>query len=116
MLMVVIAFKFEFSWKPINRLGQLSYSIYLIHFAVIDAVAWCLMRTLGETYAPLVFLIGFTGTLTLCWLLGVFLQRTLERAASRLGKRLIEMVFAQSPSSPKGRANTVALKGTDTIS
>jgi exopolysaccharide production protein ExoZ len=113
MLIVTIAFKFELTWKPINRLGQLSYSIYLIHFAVIDAVAWFLLQTSASTHGPLSFLIGFTGTLALCWLLGVLLQRTLERAASRLGKSLIEILFVQNNRYPTGRETTIAIKGVD---
>ena len=92
---VIAAFKFKLASAPINRLGQLSYSIYLIHFAVFIPVEWCFARLGVARHGPVAFLLGTSVTLTICWVLGEFLDRALERPSSRAGKRLVELLRAR---------------------
>ena len=92
---VIAAFKFELASAPINRIGQLSYSIYLIHFAVFIPVEWCFARSGLARHGPVAFLLGTSVTLTICWVLGEFLARALERPSSRAGKRLVELLRAR---------------------
>jgi peptidoglycan/LPS O-acetylase OafA/YrhL len=110
---VVIAFKFKFTFRPINRLGQLSYSIYLIHFAVIAGVEWCWVRAGGDTHGLIAFFTCLTVALMLCWWLGVLLERTLERTSSRLGHRLAEAVPGQSTGFASDRARAAPFRATD---
>ena len=101
---VIAAFKFKLASTPINRLGQLSYSIYLIHFAVFVPVEWCFARSGLARHGPVAFLLGTSVTLTICWVLGEFLARALERPSSRAGKRLVELLRAREAELAGGSA------------
>lgn len=92
MIVVVVAFKLELALGPINRLGQLSYSIYLVHFAVIEGVELCFTRAGCDQHTVFGFLVGLFGVLAICWGLGVLFEKTLERTASRVGHRLVKAV------------------------
>jgi peptidoglycan/LPS O-acetylase OafA/YrhL len=111
---VLMTLEFNIAWKPINRLGQLSYPIYLVHFALLDLVGWCFLHAGVNRQGLLAFVIGFATTLALCWGLGAILESTLGQASSRLGKRLIALLanrpFAAIESSP-----VVDLEKTDTV-
>jgi peptidoglycan/LPS O-acetylase OafA/YrhL len=95
MVTVVTSFRFALMWRPINRLGQLSYSIYLIHFAVVEAVEWCFTRAGVDKHNILGFSVALTIVLILCWWLGALSERTVERAASQIGRRLVKAVSAR---------------------
>jgi peptidoglycan/LPS O-acetylase OafA/YrhL len=98
-VLLVFAFTactFQLSWAPINRLGQLSYSIYLIHFAVIRFVEWCADQGSLEKEGPLAFLLALVAVLVISWALGVILARTVENASSQLGRRLIGELLMRS--------------------
>jgi exopolysaccharide production protein ExoZ len=96
MTVVITAFKLQLTFRPVNRLGQLSYSIYLIHFAVIVGVEWCFARAGADKHGLLGFTVALITVLFLCWWLGALLESTLERAASRIGRRLVNAVPAHS--------------------
>jgi exopolysaccharide production protein ExoZ len=96
MVAVVTSFKLKLMWKPINRLGQLSYSIYLIHFGVAEGVEWCFTQVGVEKHSLLGFSIALISILVLCWWLGALSERTVERAASQFGRRLVKAVSAHS--------------------
>jgi len=96
MALVVVAFKLELTCKPINRLGQLSYSIYLVHFAIIEGVEWSFIHANVDKHGLSAFFVALTSILALCWWSGVVFERTIEKAASRMGKSLVNVVSTQA--------------------
>jgi peptidoglycan/LPS O-acetylase OafA/YrhL len=91
----VCAMRFPRSWagrvlnlRPLAFLGVLSYSLYLIHLVVLDAVLFRVGSRLG---APLASLMALAITVVLAW--GVY--EIIEKPCARLRRRL-----ASAPSRP----------------
>lgn len=85
-------------WKPLSFLGQLSYSLYLFHFAVLDLVVGPLagrfFQGLPDYFLGLALTLGLT--ILVAWISG----RTLEAWSSTWAKKFIEKVLPDpKPSS-----------------
>jgi exopolysaccharide production protein ExoZ len=80
------------SWAPLNALGQVSYSVYLAHFAIIDAVkfGFTLFGLNLETY--LSFFVAASVVTCSCWLVGLLLRRFIEKPSSSVGRWVISKI------------------------
>lgn len=72
--------------------GRISYSAYLFHFAVIDAVRWALPATLRQ--GTVGFAVALLATLVLTGVVAWVSSRTLEAWTTRLGHRWAQKVGA----------------------
>ncbi len=90
MCFMSLAFRLGLTWSPVNRLGQLSYSIYLVHFAVIEGVEVSFKHLGISQHGVFGFLLGSSLVLAICWGLGIFFERTVELFSSRAGRLLIK--------------------------
>ena len=84
--------KHKFLNLPIlRRIGQVSYSMYLLHFMFAWYAADYLNRWLGSTGRPIyLFALYYILTITFSLTVGVISERFIEKPGIRLGKRIIE--------------------------
>jgi exopolysaccharide production protein ExoZ len=89
LIIVWLSLKFEISFRPLDRLGELSYSIYLLHFAVIYALEMLFRWADINQHSGLSFFFALQLTLIICWLLGTVFSITVEKAAGISAKSVI---------------------------
>lgn len=79
------------SFRPINRLGQLSYSIYLTHFAIIQGVE-IIFRTAGikDLHSSTAFAAALILTILGCRLCSSILEKTVEKWSAQAGRWAIQ--------------------------
>ena len=68
-------------WHPVRELGEMSYSVYLLHFIVLLIFLHLLS---GRVPLPVIFSLCFVVTIIVSW---VF-YRVVEKPSIRLGRRL----------------------------
>lgn len=98
--------KFSVSLPAVNRVGELSYSIYLSHFAVISCVEM-LSKSLGYNQASYpAFFAALVLVAALCYGLGLGLRRTIEIPSSNTGRAIIRAIDKRQhdPPFPKPRS------------
>jgi len=80
------------------RLGDISYSLYLIHFIVMSAVA----KVLSESgiYPDLRALLLMAGTLAVTWPLSIFLYTYVEKPGIWLGRMVFDNVHNRLKLKP----------------
>ncbi len=91
----------EFSFPLINRMGELSYSIYLSHFAIVEFVAYVFRALSFDLNSVSGFFVALAATLSLCYIAGAVLRATVERASyvattlslNYLSKRSLKLSF-----------------------
>lgn len=103
----VCAMRFPRSWagrvlnlRPLAFLGVLSYSLYLIHLVVLDAMLFRFGNRLG---APLTSLIALGITVALAWVV----YETIEKPCARLRRRLASASSRPSAAPPAAVPVTV---------
>jgi peptidoglycan/LPS O-acetylase OafA/YrhL len=97
-----------FAWRPLVVLGIMSYSLYLVHQPLIQALAYVLRHDLGltrtESFVGLVALLP--AVLAVAWALFVLVERyTLTSRPVEVSGRLAVMLF---PSWGRRKALSVA--------
>ncbi|UTT43738.1 acyltransferase family protein [Exiguobacterium aurantiacum] len=77
--------------RPIQFIGTISFSIYLVHFFVLDMVNYVMLDTLTSSLIPLnALLIVFLTTLLVSILFAYITYRLIELPGIRLGRILIQ--------------------------
>jgi peptidoglycan/LPS O-acetylase OafA/YrhL len=84
-----LAVSLQVSWLPVNRIGAISYSVYLTHFAVVWGLHRLFKSASIETQGNWTCLFAFFVTLSVCVLLGSLLAATVERWSAAAGKYLV---------------------------
>jgi exopolysaccharide production protein ExoZ len=84
--------KFDVSLTPINRVGEISYSVYLSHFAVISCVetSFAAFGFDRATYGS--FFIALFLVAAICWAAGLVLRRVIEVPSSDVGRAIIRRI------------------------
>lgn len=99
MAFIILAFHFRITLKPINRLGQLSYSIYLIHFAIIPPLRNCFEQWRLPYEGSSGFLLGMTTVLLTCFVLASFSEKLIEKPSIEIGRKIISRIRTIHPVS-----------------
>jgi peptidoglycan/LPS O-acetylase OafA/YrhL len=84
-----VILQFNLSWQPMNFLGEISYSVYLAHFAIIDAVS-LLSNRIGMPVRGFGAIVTFALVLLASLVLGALSRATIERWSSNFGSWLIK--------------------------
>ena len=101
---IYLVLHLQISWRPLNRLGAISYSIYLTHFAVVQGLELLFKAASIETNQTWAYAIALIMTLCICAVLGSILEATVERWSSALGKYIVDSI--QPPSENSSQACT----------
>jgi peptidoglycan/LPS O-acetylase OafA/YrhL len=95
-----ISFCFLFRWfadqkfhlKLLNRIGQLSFSMYIFHFLIALPVSFMFTDHLKAYVNPYLLLIACIFiTISLSMLISVFSEKVIEKPGIKLGKKLISL-------------------------
>ena len=81
--------KYRVMFRPLNRLGELSYSVYLAHFAIIQLVEFAFRGLSLEMHSMVSFLSALSLVLLLCYVSASLCQVTIERWSTMTAKRII---------------------------
>src|SRR5258708_11899012 len=79
------------SWKPLNNFGEVSYSAYLSHFAVVQLAEFFFLKA-GidlKTYAS--FFMGLVFVFVSTWIVSLGLRSMVEKPSSKIGKLFLGM-------------------------
>jgi len=87
---------FRVSLWPINRLGKLSYAVYLTHFAVIQLVETTVRDRVNEYHSMALFLSALVITLLLCVVAASISQATIEKWSAVVAKRIIDQLTGRN--------------------
>lgn len=82
----------------IRHIGVISYSVYLVHFAVLDFVGHPLMSAIGALTPDLKFVIFFTVAVVLSTLVATVTYRWIELPFIELGRRLASATSGRAPA------------------
>jgi len=85
------------SFEPINYLGRMSYSIYLVHLAIV----WTIMAYLGPENASThwAFWFAFPVVFLVSTLISILLGRLVEKPSSEVGRAIISRLDHSPPLS-----------------
>jgi peptidoglycan/LPS O-acetylase OafA/YrhL len=93
--------KYGVSLKPLASFGEISYSAYLSHFAVIDLVKFVYERSGLDLNSYGGFAGGLAMVIAITWATGIAMRYCVEIPSSNVGKAIIRSLYApQSPTSP----------------
>jgi peptidoglycan/LPS O-acetylase OafA/YrhL len=97
--------KYRVTFRPLNRLGELSYSVYLAHFAIIQLVEFAFRSLSLEMHSMTSFLSALSLVLLLCYISASVSQITVERWSTMIAKRIIELLKSSydSATAPSAR-------------
>jgi peptidoglycan/LPS O-acetylase OafA/YrhL len=84
--------RLNISLSPISRLGELSYSVYLSHFAVISCVKILFDRLSLDRMTHSSFWMALVLVGLLCSIIGIVLRHLVEIPSSNMGRSLIKMI------------------------
>ena len=79
----------DVSFRPIDRIGQLSYSTYLTHFAIIQTVETLFIALGLELHSLAAFVSALILTVALCYVCASLLEATVEKWSALAGRWLI---------------------------
>jgi exopolysaccharide production protein ExoZ len=96
--LTAVTMLFGLSFGPINKLGELSYSIYLLHFAVIYGMESAFEWLNLDQHSLAAFAIALLSTLLICWFLGGLVSRTVERASNAAARRVVGLISSVNRS------------------
>ena len=85
------------AWGPLQRLGLVSYSIFLIHSPLIDWWRPCFASYLGGKPPVISYIVFFTVILGASWLIAAQTYRWIERPGIALGDSLIRRYCQRAP-------------------
>jgi exopolysaccharide production protein ExoZ len=92
-----LSLRYGVSLGPINFFGQVSYSIYLSHFAVIQFAEFAFREMSLNNHTLASFGAALILVLALCSAVGALLRKTIEAWSSKLGKLFIRK-FVDKPT------------------
>jgi exopolysaccharide production protein ExoZ len=97
--------KYQVAFWPLNRLGELSYSVYLTHFAIIQFVEFVFRGLSLEMHSMVAFSGALGLVLLLCYVSASISQITIERWSTIVAKRIIERLKTpyDAATSPPAR-------------
>jgi len=98
--------KYRMTFRPLNRLGELSYSVYLAHFAIIQFVEFVFQGLSFEMHSMASFLGALSLVLLLCYISASVSQITIERWSTMIAKRIIEQLkssYESAATTPSAR-------------
>jgi peptidoglycan/LPS O-acetylase OafA/YrhL len=76
--------------RPLARIGQLSYSLYVFHFFFAFYVARFIVKLIPfELPAPVILIGLYVGVVALTYLVALVAERIIERPGIELGRRLL---------------------------
>ncbi|MEO5975774.1 MAG: acyltransferase [Chryseolinea sp.] len=84
--------KLKFIIKPINKLGKVSFSAYLIHFLVIEVGLWLLTFSPTDINEELRFALLFTFTVTATYFISKITFALIEKQGIAIGERIIQRI------------------------
>jgi exopolysaccharide production protein ExoZ len=96
--------KYQVTFRPLNRLGELSYSVYLAHFAIIQFVEFAFRRLSLEMHSMMSFLIALSLVFLLCYIAASASQITIERWSTMIAKCIIEQLKSSYASATASSA------------
>jgi peptidoglycan/LPS O-acetylase OafA/YrhL len=99
LLAAYVVLSLQISWWPLNRLGAMSYSIYLTHFAVVRGVELLFRAASIDAHETWVFGLALALTVSCCVALGSLLEATIESWSSALGKYIVGSLRSPPKSS-----------------
>jgi peptidoglycan/LPS O-acetylase OafA/YrhL len=79
--------------RPIRHLGRISYSVYLLHFLMIDIVAWLIQAIAPDLPPQLKFAVVLVGVLSTSFLICTLTYELIERRFIRLCSRLVSTMY-----------------------
>jgi exopolysaccharide production protein ExoZ len=82
-------------FTPIDRLGKVSYSTYLTHFAIIQMVKFLFAMLSIDMHSLAAFFGALALTIAFCYIIAAFLQVTLETWSSKMGVWLIRKLLPE---------------------
>lgn len=82
----------------IRHIGVVSYSVYLVHFAVLDFVGHPLMSAIGSLTPDLKFVVFFAVAVVLSTLLATVTYRWIELPFIELGRRFASAMSGRAPA------------------
>jgi exopolysaccharide production protein ExoZ len=82
----------------VRRLGQVSFSVYLLHFCMIDLLAWMIRQAVPHLAGQFKFAILLSGVLTLAMGVCSLTYRFVELPGIRMGKRIADRLSAGARS------------------
>lgn len=91
-----VCLSFRVTFLPINRLGKLSYAIYLTHFAVIQVVEVIIRDRVTQFHSMASFLGALIITLLVCVLAASISQITIEKWSAAVAKRIVDQLTGRS--------------------
>lgn len=84
-------------WRPLQKLGLVSYSIFLVHFPIIDWWRPIFAARLTGAGPVISFGVFFTAILGASWLIAHQTYRWIERPGIALGNRLVQLYCRNDP-------------------
>ncbi len=100
--------RIKFFIKPINELGKVSFSIYLVHFVIINIVGKLLKSVFQDKLNnDITFIIGYALVIIITYLIAKFTYGFIEKKGIAYGEHLIEKIkkTKNKVSSPIHDAN-----------
>ena len=93
--------KIRFALIPINKLGMVSFSVYLIHFLIVDLGTWFSEITFAGQYKYLNFFLLFAFTVFTTYFIAKWTYEYIEKYGMALGERLIERIKTRAALKTK---------------
>jgi len=90
------AIKLGISLKPLELFGEVSYSVYLSHFAVISMAKWIFAKANVSMTNYAAFVLALTFVILISWAIGVAMRTFIEKPSSSVGRILVRGL----PNSP----------------
>jgi exopolysaccharide production protein ExoZ len=87
-----VVLSLRISWRPLNRLGEISYSVYLTHFAVVRGLELLFKTAAIDTNQTWAWALALALTLSICLILGSVLEATVEKGALLLGRYVVNFI------------------------
>jgi exopolysaccharide production protein ExoZ len=98
-----VVLSLQISWRPLNRLGEVSYSVYLTHFAVVRGLELLFKTAAIETNQTWAWALALALTLSICLIIGSLLEATVEKGGSLLGRYVVDSLGSAPESDSRAR-------------
>jgi peptidoglycan/LPS O-acetylase OafA/YrhL len=90
--------RFNLTCAPLNLFGEISYSVYLSHFAIIRLIELVFTYLHFDKTTYLSFTLGLLVAVLFCVIVGIFMRATVERPSSRLAGWITSAMSHDSPA------------------